>query len=512
MVYNDRFASPTDPWFRTNWASFIYPRLQLAQRLLSPDGVIMAAIGINEAHRLRLIMDELFGQKNFISTVHWESGKKNDTRFVSNSVDYMLIYAKNRERLHNLDVRWREVDREISDAYFAAAKEVWESTSSTVDLDKRREQARTRFARRVKREFPDIPNSLSVMNKFDELGRINDGGSGGALSNPGGGGYVYDVIHPVTGQVVVPPAGGYRLPESTMNNWISQGLIEFGKDHNVVLRKRKHEYKGDVLGSVVSQSRQAADSHLSAVLGKHTFKYPKDHNVLATWFRAVAPKNAKILDFFGGSGSTAEAVLLLNKQDGGSREVTIVTDDFNNIGTNITRERIVRVMTGNNWADGKKHGGYGGRLAVYRVGAAPMVNLYDEESFQSWSRDAGLWAVFLNYPLVVEDTGKFLVLSSSDGERKTIIAYSYLLSREETDEMDERHPGAIWWIIYTAGTYEGAESYEYTIPYGDVETHKLPHSQQKIARSAARGAVTERATISHTEELSRLLNNLNKES
>jgi hypothetical protein len=248
------------------------------------------------------------------------------------------------------------------------------------------------------------------------------------------------------------------------------------------------------------------------VPGKHTFKYPKDHNVLATWFRAVAPKNAKILDFFGGSGSTAEAVLLLNKQDGGSREVTIVTDDFNNIGTNITRERIVRVMTGNNWADGKKHGGYGGRLAVYRVGAAPMVNLYDEESFQSWSRDAGLWAVFLNYPLVVEDTGKFLVLSSSDGERKTIIAYSYLLSREETDEMDERHPGAIWWIIYTAGTYEGAESYEYTIPYGDVETHKLPHSQQKIARSAARGAVTERATISHTEELSRLLNNLNKES
>jgi adenine-specific DNA-methyltransferase len=97
------------------------------------------------------------------------------------------------------------------------------------------------------------------------------------------------------------------------------------------------------------------------------FHYPKDHIELARWFNLAASKDAKILDFFGGSGSTAEAVLLLNQQDGGTREVTLATNNDNNIGTDITRERVVRVMTGEGWADGKPHDGYGGKLAVWFV-------------------------------------------------------------------------------------------------------------------------------------------------
>ena len=132
-------------------------------------------------------------------------------------------------------------------------------------------------------------------------------------------------------------------------------------------KKRRYEYVGQSLSSVVVRSRRASHSHVGAILGHNVFHYPKDHLELARWFGLAAGKDARVLDFFGGSGSTAEAVLWLNQRDGGTRTATIVTNDENGIGTRITRERIVRVMTGDSWADGQEHEGYGGRLVVWRV-------------------------------------------------------------------------------------------------------------------------------------------------
>ncbi|TXH11001.1 MAG: site-specific DNA-methyltransferase [Spirochaetes bacterium] len=505
-VYNGEFAKTTDPWFHTDWESFIYSRLGLAHKVLSPEGVIMVAIGMSELHRLRMLMDHVFGRNNFISQVTWKSGRHNGAKLVSNSGDFMLVYAKNRSRLKALKVEWRDVDEVTSSAYFAAAASVWESLSGVSDVKLRVESARKKFASVARKDFAEACEPLRKFNRFSDDGRLYS--AEGDISFNGGGGYVYDVIHPVTNEVVSLPSRGYVCPEDTMRSWIDEGLIEFGKDHTTQLNKRRFEYTGSPPESVIMQNGGAAGKHMTAIMGKDVFKHPKDHRILARWFRTVAPKNAKILDFFGGSGSTAEAVLYLNQQDGGTREVTIVTDDFEDVGTRIARERIVRVMSGKGWADGKSHEGYGGRLAVFRVGAnVSSLNPYDETEYQSWSRDAGLWSVFLESPVVVEDTGKFLVMTSPDGSKTSVIGYSTQITHEDANSIEEKYPYSEWLMIHTSRDTCGG-AYPYTAPRGDVTVIKLPHDQQKIVRDVARSAVSERAKLSHTERLDNLLNKL----
>ena len=358
FVYADKYAN--------GWCSFMYPRLKLAQNVLKDTGVIMVAIGLAEQHRLRMLMDHIFGDENFIGQVHWESGRKNDARFISNSVDYMLVYAKSSSALRKSGAVWRERHPD-ADAYFDLAAQIWEGNAHIQDIDERKTVSRKELVKRSRSKFGELPTSLSSYRMFTDRGVCYAGN--GDLSFPGGKGYKYDVLHPMTGQVCAAPRSGYSCTEETMTKWIADGYIEFGADHTVQPKKRRYNYVGQSLGSVVTRSRRAAHSHVGAILGKNVFHYPKDHHELAKWIGVAAGSDAKVLDFFGGSGSTAEAVLLLNKQDGGTREVTIVTNNDNNIGTGITRERIVRVMTGENWADGIPHDGYGGRLAVWHVSA-----------------------------------------------------------------------------------------------------------------------------------------------
>ncbi|TXH10998.1 MAG: site-specific DNA-methyltransferase [Spirochaetes bacterium] len=416
MVYNDRFLTEEDGWRHSKWESFIEPRLRLGKNLLKRDGVIMVAIGHNEAARLRLILDDVFGENNFIDQITWTAGRKNDDHFVSSSVDYMFIYAKHMPSLKKKD-KWRKVDDTAAE-FFTAASEVWNGTSGIADVEERREEARQKFAAVIKERFRQSSDVLKGFNRFNENGRLYS--SGGDLSFPGGNGYVYDVIHPVTNEVVSLPSRGYVCPEDTMRSWIDEGLIEFGKDHTTQPKKRRFEYSGTSLESVIAEPRTNANRHLRKILGASVFQHPKDHRILSEWFDVIGGKDANILDFFGGSGTTAEAVLMLNKKDGGSRRVTIVTDDYAEIGTKVARERIVRVMTGEGWHDGKHHHGYGGRLAVMRVGTQASISDTYIHSFNAWSRSAGRWAAS-TLPIDLHDDGAHTVVS--DGYLNAIIAY-----------------------------------------------------------------------------------------
>ena len=112
----------------------MYPRLKLARNLLTDDGVIIAAIGDDEHANLRLLLDQVFGAQNFISDVVWQGGRKNDSRYVSNGADYMLIYAKNETRLSELGVRWREPKVGLDTAIAKAATSWVERGRATTTL------------------------------------------------------------------------------------------------------------------------------------------------------------------------------------------------------------------------------------------------------------------------------------------------------------------------------------------------------------------------------------------
>ncbi|MBN9214170.1 MAG: site-specific DNA-methyltransferase [Microbacterium sp.] len=323
-IYNDKYVGEKDAYRHSKWLSFMDKRLRLAKRLLTPTGVIIVAIDDHEHHRLRVLMDDVFEEKNFISNVVWQGGRKNDSRYVSNGADYMLVYAKSADALSATGIRWRERKPGVDEAIEKAAE-----LHDTLDPVQAAKAWRAWL--RAEKKAGRISDAVS---RYGQLHR--DTGepirTDRDISWPGGGGPRYDVPHPVTGQPVVVPARGWIYSDPLrMQQEIDAGRVYFGPDHTTspaavgFLR----ELDTQVSESVFIRDRNGSAVYLGNVLGSKDFPFPKDVDVVARWVDIVAGgnKNAVVLDFFGGTGTTAEAVMRLNAQDDGRRQAILVTSN-----------------------------------------------------------------------------------------------------------------------------------------------------------------------------------------
>ncbi|XKH58422.1 site-specific DNA-methyltransferase (plasmid) [Citricoccus nitrophenolicus] len=323
-IYNDRYIGDQDAFRHSKWLSFMERRLELARDLLSDTGVIFVAIGDDEHHRLRMLMDQVFGPQNFISDIVWQGGRKNDSRYISNGADYMLVYARSEEALREAGVRWRERKPGVEEALEKAA-EIWR------DYNHDEAEANTRWKKWLKGQKA-AGISTDAVNRYDLL----QSGTGrpihtyGDLTWPGGGGGDFDVIHPVTGKPVKRPVRGwlYKTPER-MQEEIEKGRVFFGTEETMIPRGIRYldEMDSQVAMSVFSHDRKATNGQMREVFGDTRFPNPKDHRVLTRWIQLTAPKDATVLDFFAGSGSTGEAVLRLNAEDGGTRKFILITNN-----------------------------------------------------------------------------------------------------------------------------------------------------------------------------------------
>ena len=125
VIGNRLVANPeTNGRFHSEWLSMIYSRLTLAKNLLADDGVLIMSIDDTELANLKQIASHVLGERNYIATVVWQGGRKNDSRYVSVGHDYLLIYAKNEMQLRENEVRWRERKAGIDEALFAG-NEAW---------------------------------------------------------------------------------------------------------------------------------------------------------------------------------------------------------------------------------------------------------------------------------------------------------------------------------------------------------------------------------------------------
>lgn len=338
--------------FHSDWLSMIFPRLKLARNLLADDGFLIISIDDSELANLREVANLVFGEQNFIATAVWQGGRKNDSRYVSVGHDYLLIYARNEARLQELGVRWRERKSGVDDA-FAAAQESWAASGGDA-------VAATRAYRSWLATRNDITPAVSRFKNIDDSGRVYNADKD--LGWPGGGGPKFEVLHPVTGAPVATPSTGWRFTESRLAEQIAAGLVEFGPDEKKIPRGKTFldELDAQVAESVFTQIRTTASQRMARLLGAGVFDYPKDEEVLARWFDLVtrSDKEAVILDFFAGSGSSAHAIMKLNSQDGGSRRFIAVQLDeetpiksgarsagFRTI-SEIARERIRRAGQG----------------------------------------------------------------------------------------------------------------------------------------------------------------------
>lgn len=308
--------------FHSNWLSFMYPRLAVAQRLLREDGFIVVSIDDAEVANLRLLMNTIFGEENFIATLVWDRNRKNDAKYFSVGHEYMLVYARNIGRLQDDGVILRapkEGVEEVRELFEKLRKE------NRDDWEKVREGLKAFYAT-FSEDDPRKP--LARYTKVDARGPYRDDGN---INWPGGGGPRYDVFHPVTKKLCKKPTSGWRYPTiERFQEEVQAGKIVFGPDESTVPRVRSDLFTSavQVLPSVQYSYAQTAAQRFDALFGgDRVFDNPKPFEDLASLVNYLTGADDVVVDFFAGSGSTGQGVWLANQKYDTKRKFILVQID-----------------------------------------------------------------------------------------------------------------------------------------------------------------------------------------
>lgn len=297
----------------SGWLSFMYPRLLLAKDLLADEGVIFISIDDNEQAQLKLLCDEVFGQENFVGQIVWKNVTDNNPTNIAIEHEYVICYARNKAQL---ETTWKSRVSDVKDRLIEIGDEF---IAKYPDINARQ-----------KAYSAWLKENRAFLSPLDRYKYIDDGGiytGSQSVHNPGREGYRYDVIHPKTGKPCKQPLMGYRFPESTMLDLLDKKKILFGKDETkiVELKVYVHDYE-DKLSSVLTMDGRVGAyevrEHFPEVA--KIFDNPKPSALVSQLISFPTDRESVIIDFFGGSGTTAEAVMRLNAEDGGTRKFILV--------------------------------------------------------------------------------------------------------------------------------------------------------------------------------------------
>lgn len=284
---SDRYDinSESNGRYHSDWLTMMYPRLKLARNLLSDDGVIFISIDDCEQSNLKKVCDEIYGEDNFIAHLIWEKSfaPKNDAKFVSNSHDFILTYAKN--------INCFEIGKL-----------------------KRTKEANSRY-----KNFDNDPRGVWISDNLTVKTYSEK--------------YDYPITVP-SGKVVNPSHGScWRVNRDKFNDLVKDNRIWFGKDGNNVPRLKRflsEVSKGMVPISILYHKEvghnQEGRQELKKIFDdKGYFDGPKPVRLLRRLISiANLNNNSIILDFFSGSSSTAHAVMKLNSEEDGNRKYIMI--------------------------------------------------------------------------------------------------------------------------------------------------------------------------------------------
>ncbi|MFW0797648.1 site-specific DNA-methyltransferase [Gordonia sp. CPCC 205515] len=312
-IYNDRYVDQNDRAKSSKWLSFMERRLLIARDLLKPTGVLIAAIGDDEHHRLRMLLDQVFETQNFIVNVAWQGGVSALSRHHGGGLDYMLIYGRDATKVGQfLDPK-------------PLAPEMLRVARDAVENGKSAHEAQQLLREFIRTEGKDLPPGVRRFNHVDDHGEVYlEGDLANSLYRPN---LRYELTDPATGRTYEPPKNGWAVGRDMMADLIAEGRIIFDGDRIPTRKRLLREQMHSLTSPSFYRDRRTATNRLAAQLGDKRFPFPKDHEVLMRWFRMAAPKDGVILDYFGGSGTTTEAVMQLNAADGGSRQSILVTNN-----------------------------------------------------------------------------------------------------------------------------------------------------------------------------------------
>lgn len=294
------------------WLTFMLPRLSFARDLLAKDGVIFISIDDNEQANLKCLCDEVFGEENLVGQVVWKNATDNNPTNIAIEHEYILCYTKNKEQLESV---WKSKVSSIKDVLVSKGKELAEKYSGE------------KLQAVWKQWFSQHKSQLGPLDRYKY---IDEGGvytGSQSVHNPGKNGYHYDIVHPITGKVCKEPLMGYRFPESSMRKMIEDGRIIFGDDETKLVEIKVYaaEYQ-DKFASVLEYDGRTAANELRTLFPecKQIFKNPKPTYLIEFLLSFLELNDSYVVDFFGGSSTTAHTIYDLNNHDGGKRKYLLI--------------------------------------------------------------------------------------------------------------------------------------------------------------------------------------------
>ena len=361
FVYNDRIVDKEDGYRHSKWLSFMAKRLRLARALLKPDGVVFISIDDNEQAPLTLLCDAIFGEENrvgpFIKKI---AGGKNDSKFIKVAHEYLLCYS----------AATGAADRLLGRSW-SSEKRVSQSLRKWGDNDRRQDRPNLYFPVYVEESLGQI--ALESFPGATELFPVRPDGSEGC----------------------------WRWSQKKIRDERARLVLKRKKNGALDVHVVEDEGVSKVSpwDSVIDENTGPGGSALREILGDAAaFSYPKNPDFLKWVVSRHPSKSAVVLDFFSGSGTTAQAVMQLNEEDGGARQCILVTNDEGEfkddsgavlpggICTHVTHPRLKKVIEGYTTPKGKEVAGLGENLEFFETSFVPLPQSRNQlQSFVRYS-------------------------------------------------------------------------------------------------------------------------------
>lgn len=314
---NTKVNSGDNGRYHTDWLNMMYPRLKLARNLLRDDGVIFISIDDNEVNNLRKMCNEIFGEENFIGNFIWRGGRRNASKVISTSHEYMIAFSKNMSYCMENNILWREKKKGLNKIY-----------SKVSSLLKENDNDYDIVSQELKNWYKTLPDE-DESKLSEHYCWVDSKGVYFAsdISRGGGGGSKWNIVNPNTDELVKPPARGYaysNLDELELD--IKNGLIHFNGS-NVPCKKRYlKDNEFQLIETVFYKDRRGSSKRLRSLMGGNIFDFPKDENILCDKIESFTSLSEDdiVLDFFSGSATTAHAVIQLNMENKGKRKFIMV--------------------------------------------------------------------------------------------------------------------------------------------------------------------------------------------
>lgn len=451
--YNDSWVKSDDVYRHSKWLNFMEKRLKLAKALLKDDGVIFISIDDNEFAQLKLLCDGIFGESKFIACFVWEKKRKasNLDSNVRGITEYVLAYgAKNpRPIIHPSDLVEEEKPYPFYNSGNSRATIEFPPGISFSSIEDGKYEPKQYKAKKTLVELLDavvIKNGKSI-NKFRLSGewRYSQKWLDRALQN---------------GEEIVFKGKDFKP------YWIN-------RDPNRSKRmKTLLNYENYQIGT-----NEDGNEELFKLIGPNDFSFPKPISLIKALIAATtdAETPSTILDFFAGSGTTGEAVLQLNQEDSGSRDVILVTNNEGNICSDVTFPRLKAAIEGRVLESGEVFQGYGGQLHNFQVKFVKRSLNSDEIKIRIMDSCIDLLCFREGvFHKVSKDNSNFSIFSNAD--RAVGIYNSFDISEIETFRQILSHlPGKKKAYIFSFDNF-GLNPNEF-IDWNDIEVEPIP---QKI--------------------------------